>query len=168
MNLKFLRGISALAFSFLPSQGSSALEWSKSIPVECRTEIGKRLKDWRPLKVTSEVSDLAKRQRFNPLVAKGDFDGDGHQDTAVLGTSGGAPVLTLCIGRASRPTLYIVHKPYCDSSIEIARRGSNHLNVETGKLEKLEYDGVSVSCFERASATYVWNGTVFVPIPEGD
>lgn len=168
MNMKLLEGIPTLVLFALFSQGSSAAVWTESIPVECRTEIGKKLKDWRPLKVTSEVRDLAKRQRFNPVVAKGDFDGDGHEDTAVLGTSGGATVLTICLKRANTPTLHIIRKPYCDDSVETARSGGKHLNVETGRLEMLKYDGVSVSCFERASATYVWNGTRFLLIPDSD
>lgn len=168
MNLKLLVGTPALAFFTLFSQGGSAAAWTESIPVECHTEIGNILKDWRPLEVTSEVSDLAKRQGFNPIVAKGDFDGDGHEDAAVLGTSGGAPVLTICLSRTNKPTLHIIRKPYCADTIETARRGGKHLNVETGRLEKLKYDSVSVTCFERASATYVWNGTAFLPIPDSD
>lgn len=168
MNLKLLGSIPTLAFFALFSQDSSATVWTESIPVQCRAEIGNKLKDWRPLKVTSEVRELAKRQRFNPVVAKGDFDGDGQEDTAVLGTSGGATVLTICLNRVNKPTLHIIRKPYCDDSVETARRGGKHLNVETGRLEKLKYDGVSVSCFERASATYFWNGTAFFLIPDSD
>lgn len=168
MNLKLFNDISVLAFFAFFSQGSSAAEWTESIPVECRTEIRNILKDWRPLQVTSEVSELAKMQDFNPVVAMGDFDGNGYDDAAVLGTSGGVPVLTICLSAASKPTLHIIRKPYCADSIETARRGGKHLNVETGRLERLKYDGVSVSCFERASATYVWNGTAFLPIPDSD
>ena len=168
MNLKLFNGISALAFFALFSQGSSAAVWAESIPFGCHSEIRKVLKDWRPLKVTLEVSKLAKRQGFNPVVAVGDFDGDGYEDAAVLGTSGGVPVLSICLSAAHKPTLYIIRKPYCADSIETARRGGKHLNVETGNFQRLKYDGVSVSCFERASATYVWNETAFLPIPDSD
>jgi hypothetical protein len=168
MNLKFLVGLPALASMALISQGGSAATWIESIPDECRAEIGNKLKDWRPLKVTAEVRALAKSQSFNPVVAKGDFDGDGHEDTAVLGRSGRSAVLTICLNAGNMPTLHIIRKPYCGDSVEAARKGGKHLNVETGRVVKLKYDGVSVSCFERASATYVWNGTAFIPIPDSD
>jgi hypothetical protein len=168
MILKFLISTTALASMALFSLDGSATTWVESIPVACSTEIGNRLKDWRPLKVTAEVRERSKSQRFNPIVTKGDFDGDGREDVAVLGRSGGAAVLTICFDRGSLPTLYIIRKPYCDDLVETARKGGVHLNVETGKLVKLKCDGVSVSCFDRASATYVWNGTAFTLIPDSD
>ena len=49
-----------------------------------------------------------------------------------------------------------------------SRAGGEHYNYETDKTEIIKNDGVSVSCFEKAGATYVYENGTFRQIVDSD
>jgi hypothetical protein len=125
------------------------------LPPRCERAISEKLPDWGPLAPPTEVAALARKQKFNPVVAQGDFDGNRSRDWATLVLSSGKPALVFCLNPAKRLKLLVVADPYCSDFVYRTPAHSWRYNYETGKEEQIAHDGASVSCFEHAGATYV-------------
>ena len=109
----------------------------------------------------------------------GDFDGDGHLDIALLIQNRLKPVLdyserayssliAVCFSRPPAVILHLIDKPYCSDFIERAPKGQRYYDFETEKTGTYPLDGVRTICFEKASATYVYDGAGFRRIVDGD
>ena len=125
------------------------------LPARCERAISEELPDWGPLALPTEVAAWARKGRFNPVVAQGDFDGNRSRDWATLVVSNGKPTLVFCLNPAKQLKLLVVADPYCSDLVYRTPAHSWHYNYETGKEERIVHDGASVSCFEKAGATYV-------------
>ncbi len=124
-------------------------------------------------------SEWAKSNQQNPTLVHGDFDGDGHLDIALLIQDWPKPVLdypqrtyashvAICLSKPPAVVLHLIDEPYCSDFIERVRKGQPYYDFETGKTGIYPSDGVRTHCFEKASATYVYDGTRFRRIVDGD
>ncbi len=124
--------------------------------------------DWSPVETPEDAAMWARKRSWNPVVTAGDFDGNGSADWAALGTSKGKSRLVACMNASSRLKLLVIDEPYCADLVYRARARSPHYNYETGRTELIRNDGVSVSCFEKAGATYVYERGNFRRIIDSD
>jgi len=138
------------------------------LPPACATAIAKDMPDWKPLEPPQDAANWARKRGWNPTVTTGDFDGNGSADWAALGTSGGKARLAICMNAKSRLELVVVDDPYCADLVYRARARSRLYNYETERHERLKHDGVSVSCFEKAGATYVYERSGLRRIVDSD
>jgi hypothetical protein len=147
----------------------------------CRGEITKKLREWTVTSVTAEVTEWSKSHRLNPTVIHGDFDGDSNPDIALLIQNRAKAVLdyperaysslvAVCLSRRSRVVLHLIDDPYCSDLIELSRKGQRYYDFETDKTGAYLLDGVKTVCFEKASATYIYdrNRVAFRRIVDGD
>jgi hypothetical protein len=150
-------------------------------PQKLRSEITKRLREWSVTSVTGDVVEWSKSHRLNPTVIHGDFDGDSHPDIALLIQNRAKPVLdyperaysslvAVCLSRPTGVIFHLIDNPYCSDLIELSRKGQRYYDFETDQTGAYPLDGVKTVCFEKASATYIYDGKSagFRRIVDGD
>lgn len=145
----------------------------------CKARITAKFKQWRLASATAAVAEFAKTRHENPAVTKGDFDGDGRQDLALLIQDGPAPEsdlpgrldslhLAVCLNQKTGIKLYLIDKPYCGDGITRTPKGNSYYDFETNKTGTYRLDGVSAYCFEKAGATYEFADGQFQRIVDSD
>ena len=129
--------------------------WSE----HCANALTKLVPGWRHATPPSAAAQWARENRLNPTVTSGDFDGNRRKDWAalVIGPDGSHQV-AVCVALRSvqAPRLLLIEQPYCHDVLYLARAGSVHENIETYRAKRITRDGISVSCFEKAGATYLY------------
>lgn len=116
---------------------------------------------WHYAPVSEEVRQFSQEQHFDPVVAMGDYDGDGRRDWAVLLEHEGVRKVVVCLTNSTVPKLRVIEQPYCHDLVSSKKAKSRLYNFETDRIETIKNDGISTSCFERAGATYVFErGTI--------
>lgn len=139
-----------------------------ALPRACAALIGNALPHWKYHDVPPDAAKWAEKQGFNPNVTSGDFNADGHLDYAALVNVGGVPHLAVCISHRRMVRLFTVVDPYCSDLVFRSKAGKLYYNFETDRDEVLPRDGVSVSCFEKAGATYLYEKGVLRRIIDSD
>jgi hypothetical protein len=153
---------------FLTVAHVSVVAAPTALPRTCVNAIVGEMPDWKPLEPPKDAGRWAKERRLNPVVARGDFDGDGRADFAALGVSSGRARLALCTYPNDRVRLTLVAEPGCSDLIYRTRAGSRLYNFDTGRRETIAHDGVSVRCFEKSGFTYVLGKGGLRAIPDSD
>jgi hypothetical protein len=147
----------------------------------CRGQITKKLREWTVTSVTADVAEWSKSHRLNPTIIHGDFDGDSNPDIALLIQNRAKAVLdyperaysslvAVCLSRRSGVVLHLIDDPYCSDLIALSRKGQRYYDFETDETSVYPLDGVRTICFEKASATYIYDGkrAGFRRIVDGD
>jgi hypothetical protein len=138
----------------------------------CKAQIATKFRQWVVASVTADVARSAESRHVNPTLVHSDFDGDGQLDVALLVQDRPKPVLAshvaICLSRPPAVVLHVIDEPYCSDFIERVAQGQPYYDFETGKTGTFPSDGVRTHCFEQASATYVYDGTKFRRIVDGD
>ena len=138
------------------------------IPKACMVAINSQLPHWRHTEISATVSSWAKQKKLNPVLATGDFDGNGKIVQAILIEHKKAKKIAICLSTAKSTKLVILNNPYCHDYVSTSRAGGNHYNFDTDKTETITNDGVSVSCFQKAGATYLYENGTFRQIVDSD
>ena len=129
-------------------------------PDACANALTRVLPGWRHAIPPPDALPWARNNRLNPTVTRGDFDADRRSDWAALvNAPDGSAKVAVCFsskGRRLPPRLMLIDEPYCSDVLYLARAGSVHENFETRIDERIARDGISVSCFEKAGATYLY------------
>ena len=139
-----------------------------TIKASCRSAIDIELKNWHVPTVSKDVAAWALPEHFNPVVAAGDFDGNGESDQAVLVGTSDSTKIAVCLFKQHGVTLRLIEQPYCSDYVAMSPARSEHYNYETDATERIERDGISVGCFEKAGATYVYEHGTFRRIVDSD
>ncbi len=145
----------------------------------CKAQITAKLPQWTMASVTPDVAQWAESQHENLTLIYGDFDGDGRLDialliqdrpTAVFGQPArhDASHVAICLSRPPGVVLHLIDEPYCSDFIERARKGQRYYDFEAEETGTYLLDGVRTVCYEKASATYVYDGKSFRQIVDGD
>jgi hypothetical protein len=134
---------------------AAALAAPAQLPAACATALSRQMPGWSPRQAPPDAAAWARGRAMNPVVARGDFDGDRRADWAALISVEGKVSLVFCLGPSKRLKLVVVSEPYCNDLVTTSRAGARRHNLETSRDERLARDGASVSCFEKAGATYV-------------
>jgi len=147
-----------------PASDADAALISKS----CKDALNTRLPGWQLATVTRDAAEWAKEQKFDPVFGTGDFDGDGRDDEAIIIQHAGQTEVAVCLATASGTRLVVIEKPYCSDYVSISKAGSKHYNYDTEKIEVIKKDGISVSCYGQAGATYLYEGKGFRQLVDSD
>ena len=105
------------------------------IPRSCEAALNSRLQHWHLATVTKEIAEWTKQQNFNPVIGSGDFDGDGHDDAAILVQHAGQKKVAVCLSTARGTRFIVIEKPYCSDYLSISKAGGEHYNYDTEKTE---------------------------------
>jgi hypothetical protein len=113
--------------------------------------------------------------KINPFYLRGDFDGDGKPDYAVLVQSGNQHGIVICRGSAVKPVLlgagtdFHQMKDLSFSAWQIHSKAHPvEEGVEAGRPPILRGDAILIEWEESASAIVYWNGKQFVWYQQGD
>jgi ABC-type antimicrobial peptide transport system ATPase subunit len=137
-------------------------------PASCVAAVSASIPNWRYATPPPDAAAWAKDRRIDPVAAAGDFDGDGQTDWALLIVDGKATKLAICMHIKRSPRVFVIADPYCGDAVYRSNARSRHHNYETYRDEVIKRDGVSVSCFEKAGATYVYERGSFRRIVDAD
>jgi hypothetical protein len=147
---------------------ANAVAAAATISASCRLVIDAEVKNWHVPVVSKDVAAWAQQEHFNPVVASGDFDGNGETDQAVLVETSDSVKIAVCFSKQQRKALRLIEQPYCSDYVAMSPAHSEHYNYETDATEKIKRDGISVGCFEKAGATYVYEHGTFRRIVDSD
>ncbi len=145
----------------------------------CETQITAKFKQWRLAPVSKEVAEAARNSHENPTMVSGDFDADKRRDVALLIQDGPSPDpdyprrldsmhIAVCLNTADRVQLLLIDRPYCGDGIALAPQGQAYYDFTTEQEGVYKFDGISAYCFEKAGATYEFDGGTFQRIVDSD
>ena len=147
---------------------ASAMAAPATISASCRSAIDSEVKDWHFPVVSNDVAAWAQQEHFNPVVAVGDFDGNGETDEAILLETTNSVKIAVCFSKRHSLTVTLIEQPYCSDYVATSPARSEHYNYETDATERIQHDGINVGCFEKAGATYVYERGAFRRIVDSD
>lgn len=103
--------------------------------------------------------------------ARGDYDGDGRKDDALLPkpkSGSGKYAISVCL--SSKPTALpdLIREAYTTGELTTIPRGHQYYDFNDGTEGRYELDGVGTSCCECCGATYVFRAGRFVEIVDSD
>lgn len=181
MKMKILL-ILLLCFLLTPIKVANGAE-SEQLPKAIRSILDKRFPGWRFSEVSSDVQQFF-RERFpdaRPNLIRGDFDGDGRMDYAMLiehsnfnrrGAAFSNVVEQLAfLKRGVGYKLYFLDE-YAPSNPELylnlARKGEVGHDFKTERKFRYPNDSISISYFEKAGGTYIYRKGRFQYVIESD
>lgn len=148
--------VSTIALALCAASHAAPAHW----PDACANALTRALPGWRHAIPPPDALPWARKNRLNPTVTRGDFDADRRSDWAALvNAPDGSAKVAVCFSPKSRRyprRLMLIDEPYCGDVLYLARAGSVHHNYDTYVDERITRDGISVSCFEKAGATYLY------------
>jgi hypothetical protein len=147
---------------------ANASDAAGALPSACAAAMAENMPNWRPIDPPHDAAVWARAHGVNATVASGDFDGNGVKDWAALGAVSGKPKLSVCMNVTRGLKLVVIDEPYCYDIVLKSLAGSRHYNYETARYERIKNDGISVGCFEKAGATYVYHRSGFRRIIDSD
>ena len=176
---RMLQRIVAVLASLLAFGGCLARPVPDALEGACRARLGARLGTWTLASASPEVAAWTRSRDFDPTMARGDFDGDGRIDIALLVQARATPVfpyperieasrVAVCLDREAGIELHVIEALYCADYIELAVKGAVYHDIERQREDAYPSDGVRTVCFKKASATYVYDGAGFRRIVDGD
>ena len=150
------------------------------LETSCKTLLNQALPVWTMASVSADVKAFAAAElQADPLKIRGDFDGDGRQDIALLIQNRAQPVfeepdrikatrIAVCLAKVPAMVLRLIAEPYCDDFIYLVRKGDAMYDIEAGDLGKYPVDAIGTTCFEKAGAVFFFDGKDFRRIVNGD
>ena len=145
-------GVVGLATFFLINTVQAKPE---QLPSVCVSLISSTYPTWKTLTPHADVLTWASAHKFNPVVATGDFDGNGQKDWATLGSDGKNSKVILCMSVGNMKKIVVAEDGGCSDYIDSYRAKSSVLNYDTGKQEVLRRDVVATSCFEKSGRVFI-------------
>jgi hypothetical protein len=143
-----------LLFVLISTWVESSQARPQQLPSACQALIAKTLPAWKPAAPDADVVAWAKSRNFNPIIAVGDFDGNGQKDWATIGVDGSKNKVILCLSQESKISLRVAEDSVCTNLVQTLSAKTKVFNYDTGMREVLKHDSVSTSCFERASRVF--------------
>jgi hypothetical protein len=163
-----MRALATLLVATQLYLSTSVVAAPTAISEPCRSAIDSELQNWRYPVISSDVASWANEEHFNPVVAIGDFDGNGETDEALLLEAVKGREIAVCFSRRHRTMLKVIERPYCSDYVAVSPARSEHYNYESDAIETIGHDGISVGCFEKAGATYLYEHGAFRRIIDSD
>lgn len=151
---------------------------SIKLPQECKKILNKNFRGWEIAKVPEEVSKFFRDKRFSfqPNLIKGDWNGDGKTDYAVLIKQGslynylGEPYAERRFMVAFVKTKKGFKYFRFDGSeyIALIKKGAQDYDYETDKKFRYRRDAIFDGFWEKAGVSYVWEKGKFRVIATSD
>jgi hypothetical protein len=172
-----------LLLCFLSLAAPALCAQREELPPDVTLILDTKYPGWRFSQVNDDVRQFFKERFPNayPNLVKGDFDGNGKTDYAVLiehtnfdktGKSFTHVVETLAfLRKGDGYRLYVLEesKPAdLELYLNLARRGEEGSDFQTEKKYRYANDSISVSYFEKAGGTYIYDRGKFRYVLESD
>lgn len=159
--------------------GFSAVQaQSINLPDGCKRILDKNFRGWKYAKVQKEISGYHRKNNFpfSPNLIKGDWNGDGKLDYAVLivrgklknsqGEAIGERRLTIAFVRTRDGYKHFQFDG--GDYIALMKKGSKDYDYETDKSFRYKTDAIFDGIWEKAGVSYVWTNGKFKEIITSD
>ena len=154
-----MRLIVALTLSMLCA--GDALSGPLAFPKDCAALLERTHPSWKTLTPDAEVAKWAHEKGLNPVVTRGDFDGNQKLDWATIGSIDGKTRLALCFTESAGKSIVVTEDTGCSDYVYTIRRQTKVPNLDAGTEEVLPTDTVATSCFEKSGRVFVYKGGTF-------
>ena len=154
-----MRVIATIALSMLCA--GDALSRPLAFPKDCAALLERTHPSWKTLVPEPEVATWARGRRLNPVVTRGDFDGNQKLDWATIGSIEGKTKLALCVAKSTGKSIVVTEDKGCSDYVYTIRRQTNVPNLDAGTEEVLATDTVATSCFEKSGRVVVYKDGTF-------
>jgi len=138
----------------------------------CKNAMNKSSPIWHKVPLNKELLNIKKNYKYDPTVAFGDFDNDNKNDIALLVEQSRPKkkirAIAVCLSSEKSKTPQLITNLYVDEQINTTPKGTKHYNIETGKKDTYNIDGISVTCCECCGATYIYGDGKFKQVVDGD
>lgn len=140
---------------------------SLKLPNECRKILDRNFRGWKLLKVSKEISEYHKKARhpFDPNFIKGDWNGDGKTDYAVL-IKVKNQNKTIAFVRSRRSFKY--YSLEGGDYIQVFKKGMKDYNYDAQKDFAYKNDSIFVGAGDCCGSSYIWQKGKFVGIVTSD
>src|SRR4051812_2105127 len=112
-----------LALLLMPAGAMAA---QGAISASCRLAVDSKIVNWRVPVISKDVAIWAQQEQFNPVIAFGDFDGNGEADEAVLVRTSNSMIIAVCFSNRRKLTLRLIEQPYCSDYVVRSPARSEH------------------------------------------
>jgi hypothetical protein len=154
-----MRHLAALTLSMLCA--GAAVSGPHALPKDCAALLQRTHPSWKTLTPGAEVADWARAKRLNPVVTRGDFDGNQKLDWATIGIIDGKRNLALCLAGSTGKAIVVTMDTGCSEYVYTIRRKTKVPNLDAGTEEVLSTDVVATSCFEKSGRVFLYEGRSF-------
>lgn len=159
--------------------GSAPLQaQSIQLPNDCKKILDKNFRGWKRAKVPKEVSEYhqARKFPFEPNLIKGDWNGDGKTDYAVLIEQGnlknsqggviGNRSFTIAFMRTQKGFKHFTIEG--GDYIQIFKKGEKDYNYDSGKDFIYKNDAIFVGVGDCCGNSYIWKKGKFIGFVTSD
>lgn len=137
-----------------------------TLPAACAKILDKEFKGWKMAEVNKAAADWIKRSKkpFAPNLIKGDFDGNGKTDYAVMiqRENNAQPAISTVVFLHSAKGYKMFDLEGGDGDyIVLEKKGTRAFDHDKNKGFAHKYDAVSVGIWEKAATSYIWKNGKF-------
>jgi hypothetical protein len=140
---------------------AEAISAPVAMPEECTKLLKATHPTWKTMRPDPEVAKWTHERGQNPVVARGDFDGNKQLDWATVGSIDGKAKLALCLTSAGRKSIVVTDDGGCSDYVNTIKRRTRVPNLDAGTEEVLRTDTISTSCFEKSARVFVYHAGTF-------
>ncbi len=149
---------------------------SFDLPVECKQLLDKNYSGWKMATVSKGVSDYFLKEKIAdaPNLVKGDWNGDGSSDYAVLIEYGSQKVdgksmpMSWTIAFIKNATGYSSYKLQGGDYIQTVKKGKRDFDHDKKKSFTYKTDAILSAIWEKSGTSYVWEKGKFKSIITSD
>jgi hypothetical protein len=137
------------------------------LPNECKKILDKNFRGWKFGKIPKEVTDYHKKEKhpFEPYLIKGDWNGDGKIDYAVLIES---QKKNKTIAFIRLRTKYKHYNLEGGDYIQVFKKGEKDYSYDSDKNFIYKNDSIFVGIGECCGSSYIWRKGKFFGIVTSD
>lgn len=157
---------------------SSARAQSIELPEKCKQILDANFQGWQLAEIQKEIIEYHQEKNFPfaPNLIKGDWNGDGKTDYAVLikqgelknpaGENIGERRFTIAFVKTKNGFKYFQFDG--GDSISLMKKGTTDYDYETDKKFRYKTDAIFDGFWEKAGVSYVWKNGKFIQITTSD
>jgi hypothetical protein len=137
---------------------------------DCETRTKTAFPDYEPTPGSVERGP-ATHDTSNPYSrSRGDYDGDGKADIAILlsSASAGKYAISVCLSSKPSGSPELIKDAYTAGPISTTPKGRKYHDFDTNTEHTYERDGIGSYCCECCGATYIYRSGQFVEVVDSD
>ena len=168
MKRLFFLNLLILCFSMVPTQAQQI-----NLPKKCQKILNQKHPGWKIAEISPEILDWFQKskQSYQPNLIKGDWNGDGKTDYALLIQKAkfrkNEPGVFL-IAFVKNASSYSFHQLEGYDYIMLMKKGEKDYDFETDKTFVYKNDAIFAGIFEKAGTSFVWRKGRFIAILTSD
>lgn len=137
----------------------------------CETRTKVAFPDYIPAPGSAERGAAVLNSREPYSRTRGDFDGDGKMDWAILlrpKSGNGKFAISVCLSSRASRAPELIPDAYTAGPLSTTPKGRKYLDSDSNFERRYEHDGIGSYCCECCGATYIFRNGQFVAVVDSD